>query len=712
MDKGRCPRGILRERVVATLRASGLRAGIVALALWASPAWAQAPLIDPPADTSQEILTGARPPQVVVPLVVRSGAALATPVVTRVAVGGTSMPSLVGGFRPVAAPSAIQLEVDPSVIRAPATYTVTVRLPSSDGAEAATVELALTLAPATLRPMAPVVIDHVRWPFASGALDRVIQVRETSGKTGLLAMAVEQLDPLVVDGVDAPAALTIAAPTQLGAGGSAAVRLGTRERLPVGVARGQLTISAPQLLAPGAVPVEIRTRIDDSVIVVWFLIWGVLGWFVRHWLTARVARAEILASMAPLLARVRRQERSHPDPAVVRDLGQRAQALGQAIETGSQAELEAAAAALQQALAEAESGRAALVTAGFERIAALAQAVDVGELPAGVDVAAVIREIEQARRALLRDDPAAAERLERAAVSRLQEVAAALATWAADARDALRSLQDLGLPAAPRPLPGLPARLDAIVGGGGAADAAALAALLRGARQAYVELTPLATQIAAAVAAEAGRAVAAWGAGAPADLVSAATAEVRGGDPVASLRASTVAFRAYAKRLGEQLTDARARQLALTGQLAEAVRAQRTADAGVDAHQPAGAVRGTPAGMGAPPPITGPFGGPPPMPTGAGPVAAATAVRHEVILVPPAPLEVLLAGAAPAMTALHVVRGAASALVLALGTWAVYADRWTGTTADFVGVAVIGFFSDFTLSAVLESVARIRKPMA
>src|SRR5687767_7440087 len=106
MDMGRGVRGILPARLVGTLRVSGLCAGIVALALWASPARAQAPLVEPPVDTAQELLTGTRPPQVVVPLLVRPGAALAAPVVTRVAIGGTSMPSLIAGFRPVAAPSA------------------------------------------------------------------------------------------------------------------------------------------------------------------------------------------------------------------------------------------------------------------------------------------------------------------------------------------------------------------------------------------------------------------------------------------------------------------------------------------------------------------------------------------------------------------------------------------------------------------------------
>ena len=34
---------------------------------------------------------------------------------------------------------------------------------------------------------------------------------------------------------------------------------------------------------------------------------------------------------------------------------------------------------------------------------------------------------------------------------------------------------------------------------------------------------------------------------------------------------------------------------------------------------------------------------------------------------------------------------------------------WTGTFDDFTGLAVLAFFSDFTLDAVFEAAARLRK---
>ncbi len=53
----------------------------------------------------------------------------------------------------------------------------------------------------------------------------------------------------------------------------------------------------------------------------------------------------------------------------------------------------------------------------------------------------------------------------------------------------------------------------------------------------------------------------------------------------------------------------------------------------------------------------------------------------------------------------HVV----SAAILAVVAWVVYRGAWVGTVNDFVAVTVAGFFTDFTLDAVLDTVGKLRK---
>jgi hypothetical protein len=60
---------------------------------------------------------------------------------------------------------------------------------------------------------------------------------------------------------------------------------------------------------------------------------------------------------------------------------------------------------------------------------------------------------------------------------------------------------------------------------------------------------------------------------------------------------------------------------------------------------------------------------------------------------------------------IRLARGAVAALAMSLGTWAVYRGSWVGTTGDLVGVAVLAFFTDFTLDAVVGAVSALKRPV-
>lgn len=57
------------------------------------------------------------------------------------------------------------------------------------------------------------------------------------------------------------------------------------------------------------------------------------------------------------------------------------------------------------------------------------------------------------------------------------------------------------------------------------------------------------------------------------------------------------------------------------------------------------------------------------------------------------------------------VRGVVSAFALSLVTWAVYRGSWSGSDGDMVGLAVVAFFTDFTVDALIQAVTAVKKPV-
>src|SRR6185503_18524232 len=95
-------------------------------------------------------------------------------------------------------------------------------------------------------------------------------------------------------------------PASLPAGGTQAVKL-EGNLFPIGAARGQIVIEADELEKPILVPFEIRTRVYEWIIPLVFLLFGLLGWYVRHRLRDQEVRAELRAQLAPLRKRVAQQ---------------------------------------------------------------------------------------------------------------------------------------------------------------------------------------------------------------------------------------------------------------------------------------------------------------------------------------------------------------------------------------------------------------------
>ena len=91
--------------------------------------------------------------------------------------------------------------------------------------------------------------------------------------------------------------------------------------------------------------------------------------------------------------------------------------------------------------------------------------------------------------------------------------------------------------------------------------------------------------------------------------------------------------------------------------------------------------------------------------------AAAPAVSNVSVLVRTSPRAVdSIVLAQQRLRTLQYLRGFLSAGILSVAAWVAYRGSWWGTVNDLAGLAVVAFFTDFTIDAVVNAVTALKKP--
>jgi hypothetical protein len=681
-------------------------------------------LVETPTKLVHDLWNTRQAPHVVVPLVVKEGAALTGVKVTYVEAGGKPEASLLGAFRPRIVGDSLHLVVDFELVREPRVYEVTVRLEGTATATGSLVvqsfDLTLTLPPARLRAIPAITIASERWPWSQGELvKKQLVLSETSRQTRITGLDVAQLDAARLGEVEVPVRFEVTAPETLEPGARDVVTLEADGVFPVGTTSGAIEISAPQLGESMIVPFEVRTKVYDLVIIGWFLGWGLAGWLLRHQLKNAVARAEILAALGPLRERAREESRTHPDPEVGRLLGESIRRLDRQVRWAHVPDIQKAADALRAKLEEAESSNAENRARLGQEVTELERTLEAGwKLPGRISLKPALEALRVAREQLVNGNAHAAQEQMQAVEDALEPARSELTAWSERAGHTIEHLdpakEDLMLPArirvdVPAAVEEVRRAIDSIPKFDPKQPFAGVDVLLRATHDAHRELLRLAQKCAAAFEHEAGEAARLFaekkpGSDAETIKVTAETIKAAARPPALDSADAAVllenlveAWRAFTKSIAPHITDSLAQAEYGQGRWGKAMKMQLGTKSGVGDAIPNAFLAGE-----APEPEPEPHVPPP----------ASELELPERVALPdmrPEPVDVLVADAMPALRALQVTRGIATAGLLALITWVVYRTSWTGTFDDFTGLAVLAFFSDFTLDTVFEAAAKLRK---
>jgi hypothetical protein len=564
----------------------------------------------------------------------------------------------------------------------------------------------LVLSPAKLRPIPALIVTSYRVAF-DAKVTASIKLAELSRVTGLTNLHVEQLDRATEGGTQIDAELAAGAPAALDAGGRATVTLeGTG--FPIGTTTGQLAITADQLAEPVVVAYEVRSKRHTWLIIPWFIAFGLLGWVVRHWLKNAEARAELRARLEPLRAQAREQIETHPDDDQVLALTTLDRDVEEALRGGDQAALGAKVEALRKGLEAALAARAAFVNAQAKEITALRQAfTPAWKLPDGADLRASLPQLDRAEAALLADRPKDALELLGPAYAALDKIGEAANAWRDRAEQTLNELSDtLARTPAPVREQALAAattarqKLQAVPSYDRTLRPESIATYLRAVHEAYAAVAHLAGLLHEGVTGEveATAAMAKKVGMRQADIDEIAEAGALAeppADPSDACAKASKALRAFHDAVEKDIKEAEARKLLEAGRYADAVQKQAELTAGFDKAPPisfqARAPEAVRARIGAP--------------------AAAPEVPVGALVISMHPRAVdPVALARQHLQKIRLLRGAISAAALSLVTWAVYRGSWSGTDGDLVGIAVVAFFTDFTVDALVQAVTALKKP--
>ena len=718
---------------------------LVWLAVW--PAHAQ--LCTPLETNDYVVMNGAPAPQVIVPLRPKPLVTELSAVVTRVVLNDKPRPTSRLGFKAVydASNRQLALTIDPnsSSLLAPGVYKVTVELtgkvpppkvvaaprasaadaagPAADAApDAGTPEepalttqlfaLQLILPPGRLAAVPPIKLSYDRLPGEDDVPPRSVKLSELSGMTNLSALSVRQPEPATNGDWQTDAHFdTPDAGTTLAAGTERDVRL-EGHGFPLGVTKGQLVIQARELEQPLTVPFEVKARLHEFIIILVFFVSGLIGWFVRHYLKQAEARAVIEAQLAPLRHKATQEAAINTDLSRVQALKSADDAVAEALKGKDQAELTAKVGALKAALDAAVAARATAVNDELKLVGALSKLLTTRwDLPeaAASKLAATGALVAAAETALIAGDVREAMRIRGLARADIDKACEATGAWIEQAKPRLTSIT----PTPERSLPALiRSKVEAAAASAAekldacgvfdpavqeaAAQVAAAEAYLRAAHSARSALRSVVSTLANGFEVAARETLAVLQAAGKTEQELKAMSDALdldvSGEPLPALQALSGGITAFTSALRAFVGNtAEAKAKLESGDYLGALRANAVAApqniSSSSRWADAALLR-----------LVAPVS-----------KELEAGERERYVVQMPQPSDPV-AFAQARLESARLRGGLVSAAILAVVTWAVYRDAWVGTWGDILGVAVVAFFSDFTLDAVVGTLEKLRKP--
>jgi hypothetical protein len=635
----------------------------------------------------------------------------------------------------------IELEIDAGP-PLPAQYEVAVRLTGSlDGGGAEQdVLVRLRLPNARLRPLGTLVLER-----DLGLLGRDnwkgphdIELRETGERTALTNLTIDQPDratadrELVTPRLEAPDA---SATVPRGAGVRFDLEPSSSAPFPPGVSRAKLEVRGDQLREPFAVDVEVRAKYSGGWFFAAFLIGATLGWVMRSLLKQRSETHQLKLRAEDVKERLQAEIARLPQGALFALLeradekraGDAPDAMRKRLVDAVGAIDEAGGGWLRpenlgKAVAEAEAGLGSVgpwrAQLGVDSLNFVRREISTlaahWTLPAAVNgLDAVCQAWVDLRKPLEVDDIAKADVAVATARLRAQDVEASAIAWARDVTEALEKAASAPLPASAR------ATLAASAGGVSSVLPAqnanpfltSLAPILRSLHDAETKLVLLADRLRRELGATAEGVAAELGPPGDSSIVEAAKIVdavdglVRLDHVVrAGLRMKESVVNAL-KAVDPNLSDA-VRTALESGNYLDGVRAHMEGRSHV-VRKPEGtdAVASVATEIG-PAADAAPTATRPPFPTLEG---SSITLAQLLVGRGASPLSAALARSLGDVIFDRALGAGLAVILVSITSWALYKDAWTGSLRDFLGVFAAAFLTDFSVDAVSDTFAKLRK---
>jgi len=665
---------------------------------------AAAQLFEPPQGLARELADNNV--HLRLPLAPLPNVSLTSAVAVRVEVGKLVVDRLAGGFKATLTNDAVDVAIEPSVVKLPGTYTVVVEVGGTvaSAKQKQQIELVLTLPSSKLRPIAPLLLLSERLPFLGEPTKTVLHLETDSSSPGVTAVSVAQPEHTMVG--EAPIAPAFGREElKLDPDHATDVTLTSDGIFPIGTAKGVLQIDSPRLSEKVSVPFEVQTKVPTLTIVFWFAIWAVLGMLIRDKLRGRLARGDALLALKPLVARARKQIESHPTLETRSKVAQLLAALETAV--SAKQNPDAPREALLDEVVAAETARSSWLSTQVEELSRAAESLLLEwSLPGAPDLATPAAALDAAANAAMADDPNASKQQQANALPSLRALTNGLRGFAQDALQRLSWLEDPGasIPNARvmfNATEGLRKELSEVPAWSPSQPRAVIEQLPR-VHRANADLSRVAQRLREDLQKETKLALQAL-IGQSVDLLAkltqAASIPAPGGDnAVEQLQVVQDAAKAFALDLASFITDEEAKTKLMGGAYVDAIQQQLAATAaaksGRDRRPQIAATYDAPTA-----PLQLPSSG-----KSTGPDLASSK-QYPVSI---GTIQTELVGAEREQPLLRLVAGAVAAVLAALLAWLAFRKTWVGTVEDFSTIAALGFFTDFTLDSVILTAQKLK----
>lgn len=699
--------------------------GVVLVCVVLSPQ-ARAQLVEPLAGPAYELVNGEPQTNIIIPLKVLDGATVEGATTLAVTAGDAKRSDLVGAFPATFDGKAMQLTLTPNFaqVRWPLTYSVSVRLSgkaappkaapgepaaaaTSAGASSQVIDVPLLLRPAKLEAIPPIAITREDWlPFSRADRSPIdLSLHETSNITSIRALSVKQVDTTTGDG---PRLKPAKPQLKLASGGTETLSL-TPSGFGVGSTKGSLVLSAEQLSELVTLPYEVKVRVYDWIIIPWFLVFGLLGWLIRHLLQNAGTLAELRLELERKSKEVEEEAATNPSAQDVASVRHLEAASRTQLAASDAVKLREALQSLRTELQRVQTARVEVTRTLWEQVNSTDRVLKTSfDLPNGLELGQVRADLAAAVQALQMFNPKQAQQQLDALKGSLKVLAERVQGWGDSLGASLDTLklaakkEGFVLPSSLQPEVG--ALLDTLTSklaktAYDEANPPAAADWLGATHDANVTLHQLAKRLRQGLRLELENVVSvlnsandasATGFAQILEALPSLEGDVRG----VQLDALVNALRETYKKLDVMLKLAEPRALLEQGQLSEAVAKELAQTGAVSSGAKISARLAAPSQL-------------------ADVVAAVAAATRPA---PPQPRTLLIMPsrtreerALTQLQTLNYARGIVSGALMAVVTWVLYRDSWVGTPGDFTGVAAFAFFTDFTLQGVLEAAGKVKK---